>query len=104
VPLNIRLHIPVQICNLATGHIVIGPRSILSQIQLHELETSLNSPERRMSVKYYELILDKIELVSSDLQHLISQNSNVLSSNDSNVGFTGSVKNKNILNNKILFK
>jgi transposase InsO family protein len=107
-----RDHVSVHVCNLSTGPIVINPSSILCQIQSCEFETKFNSSEQNNSINLCDSILDQIELSSPILtseqtltvHQLISEYSDVFSMNDMDIGFTGLVKHKIVLNNEEPFK
>jgi hypothetical protein len=106
--------ISVQICNLSSGPVVISPNSNLGQVQTCELESDLaennNQVTQKSSVPV--TILDQLDLPESRLdpdqmyqvQDLLIQYSDVFSKDDMDVGFTGLVRHKILLNDTQPFK
>lgn len=100
--------ISVQICNLSSGPVVISPNSNLGQVQTCELESGTSENNNQVTVKSSvpATILDQLDLPESRLDpdqmtqvhDLLIQYGDVFSKNDMDVGFTGLVKHKILLN------
>ena len=106
--------ISVQVCNLSAGPVVISPNCKLGQIQACELETKVPEFEGQApDVHSADLShLEQLRLPESSLnpdqmsqvQELLIQYADVFSKNDMDVGFTGLVKHRILLNDAHPFK